>query len=350
MDWRSLSNNLNKGFQTSVQATKERLGRVAPDEITELPQEYKDLEAQVDALKAAHMAFLKITKIYESESYDYPSQIQESLAELSTSFGQGISALRGKPATPASTPEQPALVPHAPPPAPMHKTLPHALTRASRSAAGIVLTASPGQQDTALSSALETYADGMDKVAAARVDQAGPASCRVPPSSMTSSIGPSYSVKLPAPLAAKPDDLDCGGAESPAGCPNQSIGARWRQADVSVLQCFKPTAMLIVCVSSLKNANPSRQEQARLEVENAEDDLVQKTEVAIQLMQKVLQNVRSYPNPTLLALTLDEPEPIKQLNELAKAQLMFHAIAAETLANTQAVLEEMSAAATEAYS
>ena len=32
---------------------------------------------------------------------------------------------------------------------------------------------------------------------------------------------------------------------------------------------------------SLKNANPARQEQAHLEVENAEDDLVQKTEVAI---------------------------------------------------------------------
>jgi hypothetical protein len=42
----------------------------------------------------------------------------------------------------------------------------------------------------------------------------------------------------------------------------------------------------------LKNANPARQEQARLEVENAEDDLVQKTEVAITLMKTVLENVR----------------------------------------------------------
>ena len=31
----------------------------------------------------------------------------------------------------------------------------------------------------------------------------------------------------------------------------------------------------------LKNANPVKQQQARLKVENAEDDLVQKTEVAI---------------------------------------------------------------------
>lgn len=41
----------------------------------------------------------------------------------------------------------------------------------------------------------------------------------------------------------------------------------------------------------LKNANPAKQEQARLEVENAEDDLVQKTEVAITLMKTVLENV-----------------------------------------------------------
>ena len=35
------------------------------------------------------------------------------------------------------------------------------------------------------------------------------------------------------------------------------------------------------------------EEAARLEVENAEDDLVQKTEVAITLMKTVLENVRA---------------------------------------------------------
>ena len=44
----------------------------------------------------------------------------------------------------------------------------------------------------------------------------------------------------------------------------------------------------------LKSANPAKQEQARLEVENAEDDLVQKTEVAITLMKTVLENVSHF--------------------------------------------------------
>jgi hypothetical protein len=43
----------------------------------------------------------------------------------------------------------------------------------------------------------------------------------------------------------------------------------------------------------LKTAGPTRQEQAKLDIENAEDDLVQKTEVAITLMKTVLENVRS---------------------------------------------------------
>ena len=73
----------------------------------------------------------------------------------------------------------------------------------------------------------------------------------------------------------------------------------------------------------LKNASQSKQEAARLEVENAEDDLVQKTEVAITLMKTVLENVRNR-EPSLSAIVLifrPQPEPLKNLNELAKAQV-----------------------------
>ena len=71
------ANKLAKGFNSSVQATRERLGQVAAEDITELPQgepnplctngetdesirlEYKDLEARVDALRQAHLTLLK---------------------------------------------------------------------------------------------------------------------------------------------------------------------------------------------------------------------------------------------------------------------------------------------------
>jgi hypothetical protein len=47
----------------------------------------------------------------------------------------------------------------------------------------------------------------------------------------------------------------------------------------------------------LKTVGPAKQEASRIEVENAEDDLVQKTEVAIQLMKTVLDNVRDVFSP-----------------------------------------------------
>ncbi|KAF7317733.1 Cytoplasmic protein [Mycena kentingensis (nom. inval.)] len=287
MDWGKLQTSLNKGFQTSVQATKERLGRVKEDEITELPQEYKDLENRVDALRQAHLTLLKITKVYESEAYDYPSHVQESISELSTSLGHNITTFA---ATNLKGTKLASAAPAAPAPAPTpeHKTLPHALVRGARGAA-ILLNGEP------LAGALDVYAAGMEKVAAARVeqDQAIRLNHLHP---WQATLNTAINVAMKARQAVRTSRLELDGAKQ-----------------------------------TLKNASAAKQEHARLEVENAEDDLVQKTEVAIALMQKVLQN----------------PEPIKHLNELAKAQLIFHAVAAETLSNTQAELEQLSMAADE---
>ncbi|KAJ7233026.1 BAR domain-containing family protein [Mycena rebaudengoi] len=293
MDWKQLQTNLNRSFNTSLQAGKERLGRVGQDEITELPQEYKDLEARVDALKQAHLTLLKITKVYESEAYDYPTQIQESLAELSTSLGHGITSFA---ATNLKGTKLPAPAAPPPVPTPAHKTLPHALGRAAASAAAGLQGASPHVQDR-LATALGIYADGIEKVAAARVTHDNQIRINyLHPwqATLTTTIG----AAVKARQAVRTSRLELDGAKQ-----------------------------------TLKNAGPAKQEHARLEVENAEDDLVQKTEVAIALMEKVLKN----------------PEPIKHLNELAKAQLIHFAVAAETLANTQAELEELSMAAEEQF-
>ena len=84
----------------------------------------------------------------------------------------------------------------------------------------------------------------------------------------------------------------------------------------------------------LKNAAVGpKGEQARLDVENAEDKLVQFTEVAIGQMKNVLEN----------------PEPIAALNQLVKAQLVFHSTAAEALAAVQGEIEEASIAAEGEY-
>ncbi|TFK71386.1 hypothetical protein BDN72DRAFT_793887 [Pluteus cervinus] len=282
---------LSKGFNSSVQATRERLGQVAPDEITELPQEYKDLEARVDALRGAHLSLLKITKVYEAETYDYPTQIQESLSEISTSIGYNITSFAATNLKGTNLP-----VPTSPPEPPVHqhKTLPHALVRSAGSAAQELHAA--GEQDR-LGRALALYASGWEKIAEARLEQ---------DSTIQQGFLQPWQTTLNTSLA---------------------VAMKARQAvRVSRLE-------LDAAKQSLKNASAARQEQARLEVENAEDDLVQKTEVAITLMKTVLEN----------------PEPIKNLNELAKAQLTFFSNATEALSTFQGEIEELSVAAEGEY-
>ncbi|KAI0791375.1 BAR domain-containing family protein [Abortiporus biennis] len=286
------ANKFAKGFSSSVQATRERLGQVAPDEITELPQEYKDLEARVDSLRQTHIALLKITKVYETETYDYPTQIQESLSEFGTTIGHNITTfaaanLKGTnlPApTPTAAPEH------------QHKTLPHALTRAATAAAHSIQS-NPGGADDKLGKALGDYAGAWEKISEARIQQ-------------DQSIKAQFLQPWQSTLTT-----------------NISVAMKARQAvRLSRLE-------LDAAKQTLKNAGPTKQEAVRIDVENAEDDLVQKTEVAITLMKTVLEN----------------PEPLKNLNELAKAQLLFYATAAEALSTVQGEIEELSVAAEGEY-
>ncbi|KAI0059270.1 hypothetical protein BV25DRAFT_1860902 [Artomyces pyxidatus] len=286
------ANRFSRGFNSTVQATKERLGQVSADEITELPQEYKDLEARVDALRQTHLSLLKITKVFENESYDYPTQIQESITELGTTIGHGITNFA---ATNLKGTNLPAPAPSAPL-AQQHKTLPHALGRAATNAAASLQLTSSGGEDR-LGRGLTEYAGAWQKIADARVHQ---------------------------------DDAIVNGFVLPWQQTLQTsinVAMKARQAvRVSRLE-------LDAAKQTLKNAGPAKQEHARLEVENAEDDLVQKTEVAITLMKAVLDN----------------PEPIKNLNELVKAQLIFHSVAAEALSAVQGEIEELSVAAEGEY-
>jgi len=286
------TNKFAKNFNANVQAARERLGQIAPEDITELPQEYKDLEARVDALRQAHLSLLKITKAYESESYDYPNQIQESITEMSTTIGHGITnfAATNLKGTNLPTPNPVAPV------AAQHKTLPHALGRAATNAA-TVLHDAPGGNDDKLGRALGAYAGAWETISEARVQQDDAIYGRYLQPWQTT-LSTSINVAMKARQAVRASRLELDAAKQ-----------------------------------SLKNAGPARQEQARLDIENAEDDLVQKTEVAITLMKTVLEN----------------PEPIKNLNELIKAQLIYFAAAAEALSTAQGEIDDLSVAAEGEY-
>lgn len=87
--------------------------------------------------------------------------MQESLAELSTTIGAGFSSLAAHIPNSATSPPTSPTPASAPKPV-VHKTLPHALTRASHNAATLL----PPSDRLAI--ALSHYAVGFEKVAEAR--------------------------------------------------------------------------------------------------------------------------------------------------------------------------------------
>ncbi|GAA5962591.1 hypothetical protein JCM21900_000956 [Sporobolomyces salmonicolor] len=286
IDLNSTGTKLSKGFATFSQTVKEKTGQAVEDDITELPQEYLDLERRVDGLRTAHLQLLKVAKAYEG-NYDYPVNLGESATEIGGSLAHNLSAWAAA-ATKGTHLPQPAV---AEKPAEVQKTLPHALSRAS--AAGAV-EVGPGR----LANVLKTYAVAQDKVGSARNRQ-------------DEEIAKNFLQPWSATL-------------------NSSI-----QAAVKSRQNVKQARLsLDACRATLKHATGGpKQEQARMEVEAAEEHLVTSTEEAIGLMRSVLEN----------------PEPIKNLAALLKAQQTFYAEAAEALASVQAEVDEAAVGAEAEY-
>jgi hypothetical protein len=109
--------------------------------------------------------FNRIAKVYEFETYDYPTQIQESIADFSSTVGTTVTNfaaanLQGT-NLPAPAPVQPKPI--------QHKTLPHALCRASLSAVTDLSAAS--KDDDKLTSAFTAYGTAWEKIASARLQQ-----------------------------------------------------------------------------------------------------------------------------------------------------------------------------------
>lgn len=109
----------------------------------------------------------RITKVHETESYDYPTQIAESMSEFGQTVSAGWSSFASQnlknvklpgPLSPAAT--EPSAAAPAPP-----KTLPHALSRAAKAGSAHI-----GLSDK-LGKSLNTYGDAMEKVGDARVQQ-----------------------------------------------------------------------------------------------------------------------------------------------------------------------------------
>ncbi|KAA1109063.1 hypothetical protein PGT21_032457 [Puccinia graminis f. sp. tritici] len=275
---------LTKSFAEFSQTARERLGTLDQDDVTELPEEYKDLERRVDALRNTHSSLLRVAKVYESEPYDYPTQINESLTETATNISHTLTSWAA--AATKGTNLPPIEVPDKAPTE--HKTLSHALSRAATSGAlelgstgpSNAADASNGSITSLMAKVLKSYAMVQARIGDERLAQDG--------AIQTGFLQPwqtSLNLGLQAAMKSR-----------------QNVRSARLALDAARL-------------AQKNSPEGPKKEQARIEVDNAEEKLVAATEEAIELMKRVL----------------DDPEPIRAIAQLIKAQQAYHLAASDAL-------------------
>lgn len=310
--WKNFTSNVTPQFQkigktfgNLNQQARERFGAVDQDDITELPQEYKDLERRVDALRNAHTGLMKVAKVYETESYDYPTQIQESITQLSATVGHSVTSWAASATKGTSLPKvSPTAAPKS-----VNKTLHHALSRA------------------AASGALQLGADPSVLSGLSTADDAGSAPATATDESKLGEALQKFAIaedRLGNARLTQDDQITQG-----FNVPFNSFGAQIQLAMKARQNVTDARLHLDSWKQSLKSAEntgaTAKLDQYRSDVEQAEDKLVAATEEAISLMKQVLEN----------------PEPIKSLSAFIKAQAEYHAAAAELLTSVQQELSQL---------
>ncbi|EIE89779.1 hypothetical protein G6F46_009373 [Rhizopus delemar] len=253
---------LNKGLGQVRQYAQEKLGTA--ENVTELPQEYKDLEKRLDTLRDVQSNMLKVTRTFNNPSYDYPVQVQQNLMNITNTVTREIQQLTLVPAAdraaqPPSTPEEP-------------KTLLHGLSRVAAQGSQEI-----GVEDP-LGTALFKYATITHKVADARVR-------------MDQAVVERFNKPVQTTLNASIE---------------QANKARRRVQSIRL--------SLDACKARYRSARPEKSEAARLEVEQAEDQFVAAVEESTNLMKAALENPEFYRN--LSDLVTAQLQYFKEAQEL----------------------------------
>jgi len=296
--FQAFGKNISATFQPFAQRTqqyvKEQLGQ--SNEKTQLPPDYLELEQRVDALKQVHQKLLAVTNQYNNEGYDYPPNIRESFTDLGRSISDKVSLL-----SKASTPGEAQAAFTAPPSAkPQPKTFNHAIARASLASSQLLTQTNPsGVGEDPLASALEKYALAEEKVGEARLAQDQQIQSRFLAGwSTTLNTNLMFATKARKSVENSRLMLD----STKAAKKSAVMGRGMNPDDETALS-----------------------EEARAEIEAAEDEFVTQTEEAVGVMKNVL----------------DTPEPLRNLADLIAAQLEFHKKAYEILSELAPVVDQL---------
>jgi len=277
------------------QYVKERLGQ--SEDKTQLPPDYIELEKRVDALKKVHQKMLAVTSQYSSEAYDYPQQLTESFNDLGRTVSEKVHLL-----STATSPSEAQAALTAPPSAkPQPKTFNHAIARASLASSQLLQQQNSGAGDDPLATALEKYALASERVGEARLAQDSQIQSRFL-AGWSTTLNTNLMFATRARKSVENSRLLLDAAKAKAK------GQGWHLPGQN-----KPGA----------HEDEVASEEARVEIEQAEDEFVGQTEEAVGVMKNVL----------------DTPEPLRNLADLIAAQLEFHKKAYEILSELAPVVD-----------
>ncbi|KAI5286696.1 hypothetical protein KEM54_006583 [Ascosphaera aggregata] len=290
--FQSFGKNLSATFTPfaarTQQFVKEQLGQ-AEDKgkiQTELPQEYVELERRVDALKQVHQKLLQVTSQYSHEPYDYPSNLRESFNDLGRTISEKVELL-----SQATSPAEAQAALTAPPQAkPQPKTFSHAIGRSSLAASQMISSSHRGGAEDPLAIGLEKFALASEKIGEARLAQDAQIQSRF-------LAGWSTTLNTNLVFAAK---------------------ARKNVENARLMLDSTKTRL-----GANKHGADHLTEEARQEIEQAEDEFISQTEEAVAVMKNVL----------------DTPEPLRNLADLIAAQLEYHKKSYEILSELAPIVD-----------
>jgi hypothetical protein len=276
------------------QYVKEQLGQA--EDKTQLPPDYIELEKRVDALKQVHQKMLQVTSQYSHEAYDYPANIKESFGDLGRTVSEKVHLL-----STATSPAEAQAALTAPPSAkPQPKTFNHAIARASLASSQLLQQQNSGTGEDPLATALEKYALASERVGEARLAQDSQIQSRFLAGwSTTLNTNLMFATRARKSVENSRLMLDAAKAKAKNG--------GWK------LPGQKPA----------DHDEGEASEEARVEIEQAEDEFVGQTEEAVGVMKNVL----------------DTPEPLRNLADLIAAQLEYHKKAYEILSELAPVVD-----------
>jgi len=278
------------------QYVKEQLGQA--EDKTQLPPDYIELEKRVDALKQVHQKMLQVTSQYGNEAYDYPNNIKESFGDLGRTVSEKVHLL-----TTATSPAEAQAALTAPPSAkPQPKTFNHAIARASLASSQLLQQQHSGAGEDPLATALEKYALASERVGEARLAQDSQIQSRFL-AGWSTTLNTNLMFATRARKSVENSRLLLDAAKAKAKNPGWHLPGQASKAE--------------------HHDDDTATEEARVEIEQAEDEFVGQTEEAVGVMKNVL----------------DTPEPLRNLADLIAAQLEFHKKAYEILSELAPVVD-----------